>query len=130
MQHHPDKAGDTMRAVAQAINAAYECLTDPESKAAYDRKLPAEKKEKKKKEQKHTSAVRGGWTDIDPDDAAAAVADDAAPPAIAADDFCGDFYAGRCWGLGCTKIHCTQKEFWDFIETKTVSFDIVSQKRW
>lgn len=37
---HPDRGGDAER--AKRLNAAYEVLSDPSARAAYDRTLPAE----------------------------------------------------------------------------------------
>lgn len=49
-RHHPDRAGPQQTARFQQIVEAYDTLSDPEQRAAYDRKLEAERRDARRVE--------------------------------------------------------------------------------
>ena len=117
---HPDHAGHATTAVMQAVNAAFKCLSDPDLRRHYDLTLPAKITRHVFRAPTAPAAASGTFF---PSNAEEKVD----PSKVVVDDYCGDFYAGRCWGMGCTKIHCSQAEFWDFVTNKTVSAGAIKQ---
>ena len=116
LQFHPDKhpnAGNTMTAVMQAVNQAYACLSDQSRKSAYDMSLPARRTVEQQQQQQQQQTT-------EPDE-------EVQESKVTPNSFCGDYYAGKCWGMGCTKVHCEPEEFWSFVEDGILSAGVIRQ---
>jgi DnaJ-class molecular chaperone len=113
LKHHPDKTGDD--SVMKRLNVAYEVLSDKKMRKAYDLTLPAERKA-------HDSASKNAVKDLgNPED------EDISDIVVTANDFCGQNYAGICWGLCCKKIHCSPSDRNECLYNNNVSAGIQKQ---
>ena len=118
--YHPDKnpgCAAIVRPMFEAVQSAWETLRDDRAKAAYDASLPPHLPADDQEQQQQQPQPQ---PEPEPDP----LFD---PTTVTTNAFCGDFFAGKCWGMGCTKVHAGPRDFWVFMTRGEMTTVVVDQ---